>query len=86
MTHNREVYEILNQRDLHELRIYLERRYPNSAYCVQWFTDMWLMAHSIYSSRAKDLQQPLWLVYLEAHKVEVKNRGEAIMRHRQRAQ
>ncbi len=84
MSRNGEVYRMLRCRDLDELKHYLVAIYPNTQYCVDYFVNFWVMAHQIYGNRAKDLQQPLWLVYLEAHGVEVKNRGEAIMKHRGR--
>ncbi len=79
---NREVYHVLSFDNLDELRSHLASVFPNTPYCVEFFTTLWVTAHQIYGHHAKDLQQPLWLVYLEAHGVEVKNRGEAIMKHR----
>ncbi len=76
------MYRMLRCRDLDELKHYLVPIYPNTQYCVDYFVNFWVMAHQIYGNRAKDLQRPLWLVYLEAHGVQVKNRGEAIMKHR----
>jgi len=82
---NREVYHILSFDDLDDLRGHLNSVFPETKYCVDFFTTMWVTAHQIYGGYAREKYLPLWLVYLEAHGVKVDNRGESIMKHRGRA-
>jgi hypothetical protein len=79
---NSQVYHILSFADLHELRSHLNEVFGKGEYCVDFFTTMWVTIHQIYGDRAKELQQPLWLVYFEAHGITVKNRGESIIKYR----
>ena len=79
---NRQVYQILSFEDLENLKGHLKSVFGTNHYCVDFFTQLWVTAHQIYGAHARDLQQPLWLVYLEAHGVTVKNRGDSIMKHR----
>ncbi len=79
---NREVYHVLSFEELDDLKSHLGSVFSNTHYCVEFYTTLWVTAHQIYGDRARELQQPLWLVYLEAHGVQVKSRGEAIMKHR----
>ncbi len=81
---NREVYHILSFNEIDDLRSHLTSVFPNTPYCVEFYTTLWVTAHQIYGQRARDLYAPLWLVYLEAHKVKVANRAEAIMKYRGR--
>jgi len=83
---NRQIYHILSFEDLDTLRDHLKSVFSDGHYCVEFFTTLWVTAHQLYGQRARDLSAPLWLVYLEAHGVEVKNRGEAIMKFRGRHQ
>lgn len=79
---NSEVYHVLSFADLDELKRHLRSVFPKTPYCVEFYVQLWVTAHQIYGERARDLQQPLWLVYLEANGVTVKNRGESIMKYR----
>ncbi len=82
--HNREIYHVLSFAGLDQLRGHLNSVFPETKFCVEFYTNMWITAHQLYGHIAKDKYMPLWLVYLEAHGVEVKNRGESIMKHRER--
>lgn len=79
---NSQVYHILSFADLDTLKAHLSAVFGKGEYCVEFFTTMWVTIHQIYGDRAKELDQPLWLVYFEANGVEVKNRGESIMKYR----
>lgn len=80
---NAAVVHILKFREQAELKAHLEQVFPkSSAYAVEWFSELWLMAHRIYGNEAREKYAPLWLVYLEAHGVKVGNRAEAIMKFR----
>lgn len=79
---NATVVHILKFRDPEILGSHLRDVFPDSKYCVEFFTTLWNTAHHIYGHVAREKQQALWLVYLEAHGVTVKNRGEAIFQHR----
>lgn len=81
---NREVYHVLSFDELDELRSHLASVFPNTPYCVEFYTTLWVTAHQIYGGHARDKYFPLWLVYLEAHGGKVDNRAEAIMKHRGR--
>jgi hypothetical protein len=79
---NLEVVHILKFPDLEALRSHLAAVFTDTKYCIEFYTNMWTIAHQIYGGRAKELYAPLWLVYLEAHGVKVIDRAEAIMKHR----
>jgi len=80
--HNATVVHILKFKDPDDLTEHLNRVFPNTPYCVEWFSNLWGTANRIYGHVAREKYMPLWLVYLEAHGVKVNNRGEAIMKHR----
>lgn len=79
---NHAAVHILKFRERDLLARHLQDVFPNTKYAVDWWLQFWTTANQIYGHVARDRQQPLWLVYLEAHKVNVKNRAEAIMRFR----
>lgn len=64
---NSQIYHILSFADLDALKAHLNVVFGKGEYCVEFFTTMWVTIHQIYGDRAKELQQPLWLVYFEAN-------------------
>ena len=79
---NATAVHILKFRDEDELARHLQAVFPETKYCVEFFTNFWITARRIYATVAKEKYVPLWLVYLEAHGVKIDNRAEAIIRYR----
>lgn len=79
---NATVVHILSFSDYEALAGHLSAVFSETPYCREFFSILWTTAHSIYGQFAREKYMPLWLVYLEAHGVPIKNRAEAILSYR----
>ena len=64
------------------LRHHLMSIFPDDTAWVKSIVDWYNFVHRYYGRAAWDKYQPIWLTYLEAHKVTVNNRSQAIMDYR----
>lgn len=83
---NATAVHILKFADPDALAGHLKTVFPDTPYCVEYFLNLWGMAHRIYGNEARNKYAPLWLVYMEAHGVRVNNRADAIMKFRGHAE
>ena len=78
---NKQIVHILSRPNREALVAHLSQQFQGKP-PQDFFLSLWDTAHMLYGTVAYERNQPLALVYLEAHGVNVKNKFDWITRHR----